>query len=99
MLQQGVPVPHGPIALIGAGTGLGQGYLLWDGSRYVVHPSEGGHADFSPTDALQRDRSPARRGIRPGISERILSGDGIARIYDTSHRGQRQEMAGTTPPR
>ncbi len=73
---------RGPIALIGAGTGLGQGYLLWEGSRYVVHPSEGGHADFSPTDGLQRDLLASLAGeLDRASSERILSGDGLERIY------------------
>jgi glucokinase len=82
VLQQGSPAVHGPIALIGAGTGLGQGYLLWDGSRYVVHPSEGGHADFAPTDALQRDLLASLAGEFDRVSwERILSGDGLERIY------------------
>jgi glucokinase len=82
VLQQGSPVAHGPIALIGAGTGLGQGYLLWEGSRYVVHPSEGGHADFSPTDGLQRDLLASLAGELDRVSwERILSGNGLERIY------------------
>ncbi|MGI9042349.1 MAG: glucokinase [Gemmatimonadales bacterium] len=82
VLQEGTPVPSGPIALIGAGTGLGQGYLLWDGTRYVVHPSEGGHADFSPTDALQRDLLAfLSQEFGRVSSERILSGAGIANIY------------------
>jgi glucokinase len=82
VLQRGHPVDHGPIALIGAGTGLGQGYLLWDGSRYVVHPSEGGHADFAPTDALQRDLLAYLADELGRVSsERVLSGEGIARVY------------------
>ena len=82
VLQQGTPVAHGPIALIGAGTGLGQGYMLWDGSRYVVHPSEGGHTDFSPTDGPQRDLLASLAGELERVSwERILSGDGLERIY------------------
>lgn len=82
VLQQGIADEYGPVALIGAGTGLGQGYLLWDGSQYVVHPSEGGHADFAPTDALQRELLAflANRFDRVS-SERVLSGAGIAQIY------------------
>jgi len=37
-LQQGVADEHGPVALIGAGTGLGQGYLLWDGPATSCTP-------------------------------------------------------------
>ncbi|HSE57104.1 MAG TPA: glucokinase, partial [Nitrospiraceae bacterium] len=36
------------LALIAAGTGLGEGILFWDGKSYRPMPSEGGHADFAP---------------------------------------------------
>lgn len=49
-LNQGAPVPNGPIAIIAPGTGLGESFLTWDGSRYQAHSSEGGHSDFAPTD-------------------------------------------------
>ncbi len=82
VLQEGVEVAHGPIALIGAGTGLGHGYLLWSGDRYEVYPSEGGHVDFAPTDAIQRDLLAHLSGELGRVSfERIVSGPGIARIY------------------
>jgi glucokinase len=106
VLQPGVAVAHGPIALIGAGTGLGQGYLLWEGSRYVVHPSEGGHADFSPTDELQRDLLASLAGEFGRVSsERILSGEGLGRIYRflasagvaEEQAAVRDEMAGKDP--
>jgi len=105
VLQTGVAVDRGPIALIGAGTGLGQGYLLWDGSRYAVYPSEGGHADFAPTDGLQRDLLAFLAGELDRVSsERVLSGDGIVRIYRFLAAGAaeesaavRDEMAGDDP--
>lgn len=106
VLQKGTPLTHGPIALIGAGTGLGQAYLHWEGSRYVVHPSEGGHADFSPTDSLQRDLLASLAGEFGRVSsERILSGDGLERIYRflkssgvaPEQAGVRAEMAGNDP--
>jgi len=105
-LQQGVAAEHGPVALIGAGTGLGQGYLLWDGSRYVVHPSEGGHADFSPTNALERDLLVfLAKEFGRVSSERVLSGRGIANIYRflksageaEEQAAVRDEMAGNDP--
>jgi glucokinase len=106
VLQPGVAVAHGPIALIGAGTGLGQGYLLWEGSRYAVYPSEGGHADFSPTDELQRDLLAFLAGEFGRVSsERVLSGDGIGRVYRflasagfaEEQAAVRDEMAGDDP--
>jgi len=52
-INAGVPVPKGAIAVIAPGTGLGESFLTWDGSRYVAHSSEGGHSDFAPTDTRQ----------------------------------------------
>ena len=52
-LNEGEPVPYGPIAIIAPGTGLGESFLTWDGSQYLAHSSEGGHSDFAPTDARQ----------------------------------------------
>jgi len=47
--------PDGPIAMIGAGTGLGHGYIVKnEGSKYhSVYPSEGGHQDFAPKNDLE----------------------------------------------
>jgi glucokinase len=81
-LQPRQAVPRAPIALIGAGTGLGEGYLLWNGSRYEVYPSEGGHVDlaaqnqieFGLVQSLQREYGHAS-------VERLLSGPGIEYAY------------------
>lgn len=47
--------PDGPIAMIGAGTGLGHGYLVKHehGRYHHVFPSEGGHQDFAPQNETQ----------------------------------------------
>jgi glucokinase len=52
-LQAGSPEPRGTIALIGPGTGLGQGFLFWERDHYRVLPSEGGHGDFAARGARQ----------------------------------------------
>jgi glucokinase len=46
---------HGPIAMIGAGTGLGHGYLVRHehGRYHHVFPSEGGHQDFAPQNEME----------------------------------------------
>ena len=48
------PVLHGPVAVLGAGTGLGEALLTWSPveNRYQVIPSEGGHADMAPRTPL-----------------------------------------------
>lgn len=81
-LQQGEPDPHGTIAVIGAGTGLGEGYLVWDGARYRVHSSEGGHVNFAARDALEWGLRNALLDEYGHVSyERIVSGPGLARLY------------------
>jgi glucokinase len=82
VLQKGDPVPYGPRALIGAGTGLGQAVLFWQGDQYTVIPTEGGHADFGPVDDLQIDlaRYLLRHHGRASY-ELILSGSGLVRLY------------------
>ncbi|MHB8743376.1 MAG: glucokinase [Sulfuricaulis sp.] len=82
LLQEGEPVRHGPRAVIGAGTGLGQGILVWGKDNYVPIATEGGHANFAPTDELQIDL--ARHLIKThGRTswELILSGHGLVELY------------------
>jgi glucokinase len=81
-VQAGEPIAHGPIALIGAGTGLGEGFLVWDADRYRVHSSEGGHADFAARDATQAALAEwLRQQYGHASYERVLSGRGIADTY------------------
>ncbi|MGH9366414.1 MAG: glucokinase [Thermoanaerobaculia bacterium] len=82
-LGRGKPERGGPIALIGAGTGLGEAGLLRVAGRYEPFPSEGGHTDFGPRDARE-DRLGAFLRRRAGRSEwdRLLSGVGLQHIYD-----------------
>jgi glucokinase len=82
-LQKGNPAPpHGPRALIGAGTGLGQAILVWQGNQYTVIPTEGGHTNFGPVDELQLELS--RYLLRQhghASYDMILSGPGLVRLY------------------
>lgn len=81
-LQAGSPAPGGRVALIAAGTGLGQALIVRDGDAYRVLPSEGGHADFAPADELQTDLLRFLRAEFGHVSwERVLSGPGLAGVY------------------
>jgi glucokinase len=82
-LNVGKPVPNAAIGVIAPGTGLGESFLTWDGSKYVAHGSEGGHADFAPTDERQIGllRYMLARFDHVGI-ERVCSGIGIPNIYE-----------------
>jgi glucokinase len=76
------PEPGGAVAVIAPGTGLGQAFLIWNGTRYKAHPSEGGHADFAPTTELQLGLLRYLQDIYGHVSyERVCSGIGIPNIY------------------
>ncbi len=82
-LQEGDPQAKGSIAVIAAGTGLGEGALIWDGKHYRAIASEGGHADFSPRNELEASLMQFLAGKFGHVSwERILSGPGLFSIYE-----------------
>ena len=79
-LNQGhLPRRHGNIAVIAAGTGLGEAFLYWDGHRHHPLASEGGHTDFAPRTDQEIDLFLAlRKRFNGHVSyERILSGAGL----------------------
>src|SRR5712692_6357099 len=87
VLQEGVAMRGGNIALIAAGTGMGQALLHWIDDRFVPSASEGGHADFAARTereiALVRDLT-ARYG-RADV-EHVVSGRGFLNLHRVAHR-------------
>lgn len=82
VLQRGEAVPRGPRAVIGAGTGLGQGILVWGRDHYEPIATEGGHASFGPADELQIELARyLLENCGRASYERVLSGPGLARLY------------------
>jgi len=72
----------GNIAVIAAGTGLGEALLVWDGSHHLVTASEGGHADFGPRSEIEVDLLQFLRKDHVHVSyERVVSGPGLRDIY------------------
>ncbi len=72
----------GNIAVIAAGTGLGEAILYWDGTRHHPIASEGGHADFAPQTDLEMELLIYLRREFGHVSyERLLSGPGLFNIY------------------
>jgi glucokinase len=86
VLQEGEALRGGNIALIAAGTGLGEALLHNVDGRFVPSPSEGGHADFSARTerevALLRHLT-ARYG-RADV-EHVISGRGLINIHRATH--------------
>jgi glucokinase len=81
-LREGKALAGGTIAVIAPGTGLGEGFLTWDGATYRPYPSEGGHASFSPTNDLEIEMLRfLQQRFRHVSWERICSGVGLPNIY------------------
>lgn len=81
-IKEGQPVTNGNIGVLAPGTGLGEGFLTWDGERYRAHASEGGHTDFAPINAEQIGLLQYLMQHYEHVSaERICSGMGIPNIY------------------
>lgn len=82
ILQPGQPT-GGPRAVIGAGTGLGQAYLIEQPNGWQVYATEGGHIDFAPAGRTQiclLEHLFERFGH---VSyERLLSGEGLVTLYN-----------------
>ncbi len=82
-LNAGEKNGRGNIALIAAGTGLGEAALVWDGAHYHAMASEGGHADFAPRNELEMELLSYLLTLKRRVSyERVLSGPGLVNIYN-----------------
>lgn len=83
-LNPNAEIQAGNIAVIAAGTGLGEAILYWDGNKHYPIATEGGHSDFA-TQNIQQDRLLAYlRKIYPEhvSCERVISGIGFSHLYD-----------------
>jgi glucokinase len=83
-LAEGDPRQTGNRALVAAGTGFGQGFLIWNGRSHVPYPSEGGHSDFAPRNEDEIDLLRFLKEKYNGriSAERVVSGMGLTNIYE-----------------
>jgi len=82
-LNDGTPDREGNVAVIAAGTGLGEGGLAWSGDHYTAIASEGGHSTFSPSSNLHYELGAYLKKKIGHVSwERVISGPGLASIYE-----------------
>jgi glucokinase len=73
---------EGNIAIVAAGTGLGEAGLYYDGSKYHPFATEGGHSDFSPRTEQDIELLRFLQQQHGHVSwERVLSGPGIHTIF------------------
>ena len=106
MLQEGGTDPRGNMAVLSAGTGLGEGFLVDSGAGYIPLASEGGHVDFAPRDEREVRLHAFLRAKHGRVSvERVLSGPGLHDVYRflreeerrTEEPGIAAEVAGGEP--
>ncbi len=84
VLQRGAPpAARAPIAVIAAGTGLGESALIpLAGGRWRSVATEGGHVDFAPRGRLQVELMEFLEREFDHVSyERVLSGPGLVSIH------------------
>ena len=82
-LQKGTPRAKGVRVTLGAGTGMGVAWLVWQSGRYIPLPTEAGHMDFAPTNELQFKLFDNLRVQFGHVSvERVLSGPGLVNIFN-----------------
>jgi glucokinase len=77
------PNKNAPRAVLAPGTGFGEAFLYFDGERYHVHASEGGHVDFAPNTELEIELLKYLQKKFGHVSyERVLCGPGLVNIYE-----------------
>lgn len=86
-IKNAIKIPKAPIAVIGAGTGLGAAALFYNEDKkiYIPVPSEAHHTDFPAQNKLELELAEfikKYRNIKSRVSNGdILSGDGLENIY------------------
>jgi glucokinase len=82
-LNEGDPAAVGNRALVSAGTGLGEGVLVWNGKTHLPMASEGGHCDFAARNEVEVELlAYLMKKLGGRVSwERVISGQGITNIY------------------
>ncbi len=99
-LSEGDSSLVGNRALIAAGTGLGEAFLIWDGKMHVPMASEGGHCDYGPNSDLEVELLSWLRA-QPNMDnhvswERVCSGLGLRNVYtflrDVKHMEESAEL-------
>lgn len=82
-LQTGQAEPRGVRVVLGAGTGMGVAWSVWQGEGYVVLPTEAGHMDFALLDDTQFDLFKYLQRKFGRVSyERVLSGPGLVDLFN-----------------
>jgi glucokinase len=81
-LGGGAPVERATKGVVGPGTGLGVGGLVWSASRWMPIPGEGGHTTFAAASIEEMEiLSTAAKQYDHFSNERVVSGPGLVNLY------------------
>lgn len=82
-LNESATEKSGNVAVLAAGTGLGEAIAAWDGQKYHVIATEGGNTDFAPNNEEEIALLRYLMGKYPDhvCYERVLSGTGLVNLY------------------
>jgi len=74
---------QGNVAVLAAGTGLGEAIVAWDGQKHHVIATEGGNTDFAPNTVEEIALLKYLMSQYPDhvCYERVLSGTGLVNVY------------------
>ncbi len=94
----GEPLAGAPIAVYGAGTGLGVAHVLHMGDKWLALPGEGGHVDLACGN-MSEDLILISLRSRIGhvSAERVLSGPGLVNLYEAIAMRNERMREGMTP--
>ncbi len=84
-ISEGSSDAEGNIAVVSAGSGLGEAGLYWDGFRHHPFACEGGHTEFAPKNDVEIELLQylmKKYGNQHVSYERILSGPGVKNVYE-----------------
>jgi glucokinase len=82
-LNSSAKMKQGNVAVLAAGTGLGEAIVAWDGKKYHVIATEGGNTDFAPNNEEEIALLRYLMNMYPEhvCYERVLSGTGLINLY------------------
>jgi glucokinase len=81
-IYEGQPVENGTLAVIAAGTGLGEAALIWQGTDYEPLALEGGHTDLAIRNEEEIELFKFLLTVeRPVNQEAVLCGSGLFNVY------------------
>jgi len=93
-ISEGSSDAEGNMAVVSAGSGLGEVGLYWDGFRHHPFACEGGHTEFAPKNELEIELLQylmKTYGNQHVSYERILSGPGVKKVYEFLRDSSKEE--------